>query len=149
MTGENYELFSYSGRIAFLFNSEGPKGVIAKIVLFEHLGGKYYNLAFGDLENYNLNDRVISNNADTRKVISTIFKAINIFFEFHPNAVVQINPVDEKREKLYNFILKNRFDEIDQNYLVKGIAGRKKENYNSKKMYERFEISKKHLMFQI
>ncbi|MFT3704564.1 MAG: hypothetical protein QM802_19515 [Agriterribacter sp.] len=73
----------------FEFYSEGPKGIIKKIVEFQptvHEG--VYNLAFGDFndETKAIDDKIITNNSDSIKVLATVASTVYAFMEKHPNA---------------------------------------------------------------
>ena len=143
MIKDSYPLLPSKSENAFFFRSVGVKGTILKVIIFEHLKGNRYNLAFGDWINGDLNDTIISNNNDLQKVVSTIAKTIYQFTEEYPLAIITIEGVDAKRTKLYNTIFRRRFFEIKETFEVKGIVNEVKEDYNPSKSYEKFEVKKK------
>jgi len=145
MIKEHYPLTSNKKNNAFLFNSIGKKGTILKVIIFEDSAENRYNLAFGDAVNNQLDDKVITNNNDLIMVISTVVKAVYLFLEVHPNAIIEIDPVDEKRGLLYNRIFKRRYTEIIANYNIIGINDKLEEVYNPEKLYQEFEIHPKKL----
>jgi hypothetical protein len=51
MSKDKYQLEVDKDNLAFEFYSEGPKGKILKIIEYQPIGGRYYNLAFGDSVN--------------------------------------------------------------------------------------------------
>lgn len=128
-------------RIFFRFKSSGRKGIIEKGIWFQFQGENDYNLAFGDIINDDLDDSTISNNGDYTKVISTVANAINYFFKKYPKAILEINPIDEKRTRFYNIIFRRRFREIQNTFILIGIINDKKESYNQDRQYEKFVIS--------
>jgi hypothetical protein len=72
MLGETYPIKPSLDKLYYLFISEGPKGRIIKIVLFQNIGENSYNLAFGDFNGGQVDDEVVSNNRDFVKVLSTV-----------------------------------------------------------------------------
>ena len=79
MKVEKYQLKSESSLTIFEFISEGPKGLIRKRVEFQKTNDpRVYNLAFGDKnpDTGEINDTIISNNADSEKVLATVVAAV-------------------------------------------------------------------------
>jgi len=74
MSKDKYSLETDQNKLIFEFFSEGPKGRILKIVEYQPLGGRFYNLAFGDSieSTKDFDDFVRTNNEDTEKVLSTV-----------------------------------------------------------------------------
>ncbi|MBD0288706.1 MAG: hypothetical protein ICV79_25280, partial [Flavisolibacter sp.] len=68
---DKYDLKASSDQTAFEFVSEGRKGAIRKLILFQQTTKpNLYNLAFGDKDPVagEVNDMAVSNNGDTDKV---------------------------------------------------------------------------------
>ena len=57
-----------------------------------------------------IDDIVVTNNYDVAKVMRTIAKIVYVFFEHYPERTVYIEPVDEKRKRLYNLIFQRHFE---------------------------------------
>ena len=80
-----YELQVGSEETSFEFISEGPKGKITKLVVFQLIQVSQqfsvFNLAFGDKEEgkENLNDLIVTDNDDTEKVLATVVAAVILF----------------------------------------------------------------------
>ncbi len=140
MITETYGYLFTKDKTQFVFQSEGTRGKIIKIVQFNLIGGQRWNLGFGDWKFGNIDDLVISNNQDAIKVVRTVAKITIDFFEQNPQCIIVINPIDEKRKRLYNFVFKRHFKDIVLIYEVIGLIGKKKENYNPEKFYDSFEI---------
>jgi methyltransferase-like protein len=143
MIKDTYPYFPITDDLFFGFRSEVVKGSILKIVIFTLVAKNKWNLGFGDWHNNDINDEVMTNNQDVVKVIGTVAKITYDFFETYPNAVVIIEPVDEKRKKLYNIVFKRHFDVIQSNFKIFGKKGRRKEIYSPNKIYDIFELSLK------
>ena len=58
----------------FEFISKGKNGEIQKLVVYQEIAEGVFNLAFGDkdFETGDLNDKNISDNGDTEKVLATV-----------------------------------------------------------------------------
>lgn len=145
MIKDHYPLIPSKLENAFFFQSVGKKGIILKAIIFEDMQDNYYNLAFGDVVDMKLDDKIITNNNDLIKVISTVAKAIYLFAEKNPKAIIEIDPVDERRRWLYNKIFKRRHLEIVDIFEIIGIKGEQKEKYNPEYFYDEFEIHLKKL----
>ncbi|MCC6727307.1 MAG: hypothetical protein IT258_22570, partial [Saprospiraceae bacterium] len=102
-----------------------------------------WNLGFGDFAEGSINDSIISNNNDLRKVMSTIASAVYQFFKTHPNQTIYIQPIDNRRKTLYNLIFKKRWDEIMPVFDVYGWIADRKAPYIQGKIYDAFEIAPK------
>ena len=86
---EKYPLKAESSFTVFEFISEGPKGLIRKIIQFQETNQlNVYNLAFGDKnsETGEVDDLVVSDNGDSEKVLATVVAAVYAFFDKYPEA---------------------------------------------------------------
>ena len=86
-----YELIATTNRLQFEFVSEGPKGKIIKRIEYTYIESlDFWNLGFGD---YNPNtdgidDQVVSDNGDGRKVLATVSFSLQEFLAIRPHATV-------------------------------------------------------------
>ena len=143
MINDSYYFEATNNNTLFAFESEGVKGKILKLVVFEMTVDGKWNLAFGDVKNGDIDDSVITNNQDAIKVIRTVAKIIMIFFEDYPLSTILINPVDEKRKRLYNFAFQRHFKDIEPIFKIIGFLKGVEETYTPLKMYDSFQISLK------
>jgi hypothetical protein len=144
MIEETYRYVQVPDELVYVFRSEGINGVIKKIVIFTPIGKNKWNLGFGDWQNNDIDDKVMTNNHDVVKVIGTVAKITYAFFEKYPDAFLIIKPVDEKRKKLYNIVFQRHYQTLISEFkIVAQIKKRQKEVYLPKKMYDRFELSLK------
>ena len=142
MIKDNYPLRDFKEKTIFLFVSHGKKGQILKGILFQKMDEvNNYNLAFGDVINKKLDDEIVSNNGDAKMVISTVVEAVYIFFKTYPEAILEIDPVDKKRTRFYNYIFKSRYKEIEIGFILKGYSNNQWEQYDIQKSYQKFEIA--------
>jgi hypothetical protein len=143
MIKETYPYVQVENKLIYGFNSEGINGVILKIVIFTPMRNRKWNLGFGDWQNNDVDDVVMTNNHDIVKVIGTVAKITYDFFEKYPNAVVVIKPVDEKRKKLYNIVFQRHFKVMMNDFQIVAKKGSRKKIYFPEKMYDSFELSLK------
>ncbi len=86
---DRYEIKSDEPKTTFEFLSEGPKGKIDKIIQFSLVNNvDLYNLAFGDknAETGEIDDKVITDNGDSEKVLATVVAAVYAFCDRFPKA---------------------------------------------------------------
>ena len=133
MINDAYPYLTSDDKQVFVFQSEGSQGQILKIILFSRTEGDEWNLCFGDLQEGNINDAIISNNHDAMKIIRTVAKTTLDFFEKHPNSFVEIKPVDEKRKRLYNSVFRKYFPKMTDYFNIIGISNNIAEGYSSEK----------------
>ena len=79
MNIEQYQLKSGLEFLNYEFISEGPRGLIPKRIQFTLVNRQgIYNLAFGDkdLVTGEIDDKAISNNGDSEKVLATVVGAV-------------------------------------------------------------------------
>lgn len=101
MKVEKYQIKSESGLATFEFISEGPKGLIRKRIQFQETNDPFlYNFAFGDKnpDTGEIDDRVVSNNSDSEKVLATVVVAAYAFFDKHPNTFVYATAVQRQEQ---------------------------------------------------
>jgi hypothetical protein len=145
MIAEFYDFIDSPDKLQYIFASEGKEKYIIKVVLFTHLRGDLWNMGFGDLKNGEIDDAVVSNNNDIVKVIGTIAKILYEFSDKYPTRRIEINPVDEKRKRLYHHIFRRNYDIIKLNFHVNGVFKNSdlEEDYSNKKNYDIFRLTRK------
>ena len=82
----------------------------------------------------------MTNNHDVVKVIGTVAKVTYDFFKKYPDAVVVIDPIDEKRERLYNIVFQRHYAFISNDFHIIGEKNKVPEVYSPVKMYDLFEL---------
>lgn len=129
MRYETYNLEITDSLMVFEFISEGPKGRILKRVHFQKFINEddFYNLAFGDvnIETTDFDDKVISNNNDTEKVLATVAEIVATFIEKYPNAQVYAKGSTETRTRLYQMGISKNLEAIKENFEVYGFLNNK------------------------
>ena len=109
MNLSQYALDTKPDFLAFEFFSEGPHGRIKKIVQFNKIiitdsGDDIYNLGFGDFneKENKVDDLVVSNNRDSKKILATVAATVLLFMERHPGALVFAQRSTPSNKILYN-----------------------------------------------
>jgi len=100
-------------------------------------------LGFGDLDDGQIDDAVVSNNADLVKIMNTIASTLYSFTEQYPGSKVYIEPVDKKRSNLYHHIFRRRFGEIQPLFIIKGLTAGGWKDYLPGNRYLAFELERR------
>ncbi len=82
-----------------------------------------YNLAFGDYDEVKdkINDKVITNNGDSLKVLATVASTVYAFSAKYPGAWIFATGSNEVRTRLYRMGITNNLAEIQQDFHVYGM----------------------------
>jgi hypothetical protein len=117
MNIEQYSIISDNSHLFYEFQSIGPKGIINKAVLYskiKDLNGNFYNLSFGDWDviSGRLDDKIISNNNDTKKVLNTVAFTALQFGHYFPEAYIIIVGSTDPRTRLYQMAIGRNITEI-------------------------------------
>ena len=143
---DKYALKSGEDQTIFKFLSEGRKGAIPKIILFQlTTESSLYNLAFGDYDpiTAGIDDRAISDNGDTEKVLATIVAALYIFFDHHPDTFVYATGSTVARTRLYRMGITRFYDEVQNDFNLYGQVGDDFPKFELGKEYCGFLASRK------
>ncbi len=145
MIGETYNLKPDENFEVFEFESVGLQGRISKVIVFSFYYENTWNLGFGDqkMDGNNWDDKVVSNNGDLVRVISTVAKAVYDFSDKWPNRQILIVPVDERRKKLYNRVFQKHVQEIPPEFEVLGFRNQKLQDYSPILFFDWFLLSRK------
>ena len=123
---EQYKVKFNPTKTAFVFTSEGPKGSILKGVYYTKIKAEgyknLYNLAFGDklIDSDDIDDRVVTDNKDSEKVLATVANTVITFTKRHPNAHVFIAGSNTARIRLYRMAISKYFDELSEIFVIQG-----------------------------
>lgn len=88
---------------SFSFISEGKNGKVEKVIRYEKITDDVFNLGFGDKDPITgkINDKVVTNNGDTEKVLATVVSTVFTFTERNPNAYIYAIGSNHVRNRLY------------------------------------------------
>ncbi|CAN5488453.1 hypothetical protein BH09BAC4_BH09BAC4_24770 [soil metagenome] len=125
MNQAHYKLQTSSDRLQFEFVSEGPRGQIIKRIEYSYVEDlDFWNLGFGD---YNPNidrvdDQIISDNGDGRKVLATVAFSLQEFMILRPNAIVFFTGSNEQRTQIYGWAISKYWQDLSTSFRVEGIT---------------------------
>lgn len=132
--------------MVFEFTSEGPNGKIPKLIRFTEMDVKdIFNLAFGDKKSgtNEIDDEVISNNGDSRKVLATVANAVDIFTREYPSTWIYATGSTQSRNRLYQMSINKYLHEIITNFEVYGLVNKEWQKFRRGIVYEAFLIKRK------
>lgn len=144
---DHYQLKAEQDFTIFEFLSEGPKGKISKVVQFQQIEETdVYNLAFGDFNTVTgeLDDKIVTDNGDSEKVLATVVAAIYSFTTHYPDTWVYAIGSTDARTRLYRMGINKYFDIAKNDFNVLGeheISGW--EWYEKGRNYKAFAVHKK------
>ena len=147
MKHPKYNYRSESSLQFYEFISEGPKGLIKKMVIYtETTTENVYNLGFGDYDESTnkINDLSIINNGDSLKVLATVASTVYAFTERHPNSWILATGSTSVRTRLYRMGITNNLTEIEADFIVFGYTKNEEwEKFVVGEDYEAFLLTKK------
>ena len=147
MKHQKYNYRSESTLHFYEFNSEGPKGLIKKMVIYtETTTENVYNLGFGDYDESTngINDLSVTNNGDSLKVLATVASTVYAFTEKYPNAWILATGSTAVRTRLYRMGITNNLAEIETDFIVLGYTKNEEwEKFLVGEDYEAFLLTKK------
>lgn len=141
MIEASYPCYAAADKTQFVFQSVGPKGIVIKVIRFEHIGSIRWNVGFGDFKKGQIDITVISNNGDIVRILATVAEAILVFLSEYPDRIVEVKPVDEKRKRLYNLTFSRRREQVQEKVSITGLKGVFPEPYSPSEFYDSFEIT--------
>jgi hypothetical protein len=146
MIDNRYEIsIEYDAKM-FKFISEGPKGNIEKMVYYtETRRANIYNLSFGDYNQLinDIDDRVVTNNGDSQKVLATVAKTLYAFTDRYPDAGVIAAGSTYARTRLYRMGITNNLLLIEKDFHVFGYRNNEFVEFEKNGPYEAFLVKRK------
>ncbi|SFD55749.1 hypothetical protein SAMN05518672_102414 [Chitinophaga sp. CF118] len=109
--------------IQYEFYSQGPNGMIKKIIRFDEFSDNSYNLSFGDStpKTETFSDLTTSNNEDTEMVLGTVANTIMEFTNKHPEATIYAEGSSPARTRLYRICINKHRKIIRKNFYINGL----------------------------
>lgn len=144
-----YPKYSYTSEDQLLFyefSSVGPKGKIKKVVEYSATTiENVYNLAFGDYNEQldSIDDKSITNNGDSQKVLATVASTVYAFTGKYLNAWVHVTGSTAVRTRLYRMGITNNLTEISKDFYIYDLMNDKWEKFIVGEDYEAFLVTRK------
>ena len=143
---DRYEVEVDESISLFEFVSEGKHGKIKKLVRYSRTNVRnMYNLGFGDLDERTgeINDKIITDNGDSEKVLATVAATIYAFIAEKPTCYVYITGSNEARTRLYRMGISKYFDEISEDFVIRGLQNNVWRPFKPNDSYKAFLINRK------
>jgi len=108
-----------------------------------------YLISFGDLDpiTRRLNDKAISNNSDTAKVVFTLAKIILDFTELFPEARLFFTGSTKSRTRLYQMMINKYRDMIQTIFTIDAYYYGQEETFILGRNYNSFVVSRKKMNY--
>ena len=144
---DRYQLKADEPLTTFEFLSEGAKGKIEKIIQFSPVNqiDNIYNLAFGDknILTGEIDDKIVTDNGDSEKVLATVVAAIYAFCDYFPDAWIYATGSSAARTRLYKMGINKYFEIVETDFEIYGEIQNEWELYVKGKDYQAFIIQRK------
>lgn len=140
-----YQLTAENSLTVFEFISVGSKGEIPKLIIFSETHLKdFYNLGFGDknLTTGDIDDKVVSNNGDSDKVLATVVSAVYAFTDLNPNTWVYATGSTKARTRLYRMGISKYYEKIKKDFELYGLIDDKWIEFDEKINFEAFVVKR-------
>lgn len=143
---DRYELKAGRKATFFEFVSVGRRGKVHKVVQFQQTQlPDLYNLAFGDKnpDSGEFDDRTVTDNGDSDKVLATVVAAIYLFSETYPGKWIYATGSTPARTRLYRMGINKYFDTVEIDFNIMGENQNEWELYEKGKDYQAFAVLRK------
>ena len=144
---ERYQIENNVNSVYFEFISIGSKGSIVKVIKYTKINDDplVYNLGFGDknLTYETIDDKAVTNNGDTDKVLATVAFTIYAFYKEYPNGNVYLSGSTASRTRLYQININKFYAYISRDFIIYGELEQGFERFNKEVNYQGFFIIKK------
>ncbi len=143
---DRYELKAGDKLTTFEFLSEGTKGKVIKVIQFQEMNyTDLYNLAFGDksLQTGEIDDKVVTDNGDSEKVLATVVAAVYAFADKYPEKWIYATGSTSARTRLYRMGINKYFEMVSEDFEIMGVIEGEWEEYEKGKDYQAFAARRK------
>ena len=142
---DRYAVISDDERLVYEFLSEGPNGIIKKVVFYQEIDDSFFNIGFGDWDEINqtINDKIRSNNNDRDKVLRTVAYTAIDFIKHHPNATIFATGSTPARTRLYQIGIFANLPEISKLFEVEGFIEDEWQPIQKRRNYRAFMLKTK------
>ena len=143
---ERYEVEISAELNIFEFVSEGKNGRITKVVRFDTTNLKnFYNLGFGDKDELTgeIDDKVITDNGDSEKVLATVAATVYGFTARLPKSWIYLTGSNLARTRLYRIGISKYLDTIKEDFDVYGLENNDWKPFELNQNYAAFLIKRR------
>jgi hypothetical protein len=143
---DRYEVEVDESIMLFEFISEGKNGRIPKLVRYSKTNLKgMFNLGFGDKdpETGAIDDKIVTDNGDSEKVLATVAATAYAFTAERPDAYVYLTGSNAARTRLYRIGISKYLKEISQDFDVWGLQNDIWHRFKPNGNYKAFLVKRK------
>lgn len=142
-----YDIIPDKDPYTFSFISEGKNGAIHKVVFYQEIEPVgVFNLALGDKNPITgeIDDKIVTDNGDTEKVLATVVSTVYAFLDDFPNACIYAEGSTHSRNRLYRRGIAKYLTEALDDFIIYGVLPNKIiELFNPNTDYVGFLIRRK------
>lgn len=104
-----------------------------------------YNLAFGDKDSHTgeIDDKIISNNKDSEKVLATITATVYAFTDKYPDTWIYATGSTKARTRLYRMGISKFYKEANDDFEILGELKNGWEDFKAGTDYEGFLVRRR------
>ncbi len=151
MNSESYNTHEIPTALwALSFNSNGPKGIIEKLIKYEELPSLpvFVNLGFGDRigNTLDFDDRAESKNGDGEKIMATVVQTIPLFFNRFPDKIIAVQGSTSSRSYIYRKIVREYGAAFINQFTILSVNNGISEDFVSNVKYDYLLIVPVHLL---
>ncbi|TFF35946.1 DUF6934 family protein [Mucilaginibacter psychrotolerans] len=147
MNLERYPYYATDDAQEYTFYSEGPRGLIRKVVKFVKARDNpiIYNLGFGDVDALTgiIDDLAITDNKDRDRILATVATTINEFCDHHGNHYIYAEGNTPAKTRLYQMSIGRMLNDIKPGFEVYGFRDDGFESFQLNVNYEAFLVKRK------
>lgn len=150
MNKEKYPFKTNNSHANFEFESNGPNGIIKKVIEYYEIGKMpdgtpIFNLGFGDWDEslQTVGDLTISNNADRDKVLATVASSVLDVTDHFGNVAIYAKGSTPARTRLYQMGLNANIKEIEPLFDILGLTASGWEKIQQGVNYTEFLVTRK------
>lgn len=144
ITSVNYPSYSFrqsQNATQFFFESIGAKSSIQKVVVVTATSiENVYNLGLGDYNSLTseIDDRTISDNGDTAKILATVFRIVVSYLDVYPQHLLVFAGNTPSRNRLYRVAIKQGLEELSHFFSLLAYQDGEWESFHPTHHYELF-----------
>ncbi len=99
--------------------------MISKRIEFTYIEAlSFWNLGFGDYnpQTNHIDDTIVSDNGDGRKVLATVANALLQFLPFRPEATVFFAGSTDQRTRVYGWAIANYWNDVSAYFTIEAVT---------------------------
>jgi hypothetical protein len=109
--------------------------------------GSFYNLGFGDVgDDDEIDDVIVTDNNDSKKVLATVAFTVTIFLKVYPGKLVHVFGSTKTRTRLYRMGISNNLEEFRNRFNLYGLQNQW-EIFRKNVDYSEFMVGNKNSKF--